>query len=189
MTFAQRHWLLYFVWMKSHIPYTERYEQLLFKLNHTVFTWSEHIPRDENRAADAISLRKKFIYETIYPGESESYILQVQKEMMKHQPSVLEVILALCLRMEDMMGVDTYNAGEWFWQILDNLRIRYEDDDFVDDRVADDYENKMEIFLNREYDADGNGSAFPGTFYAEKGVHAYDIELWYQCNWYLSDIF
>ena len=38
MTFAQRHWLLYFVWMKGHIPYTERYEQLLFKLNHTVST-------------------------------------------------------------------------------------------------------------------------------------------------------
>lgn len=189
MRFEDRHRYLYFVWMKGYIPYTDGYDQLLFKLNHTIFTWPESIPRDENRAADAISLRKKFISETIFPGESEEYFLKVQKVLMKQPPSVLEVILALCLRMEDMMGVDTYNAGEWFWQILDNLRIRYEDDDFVDDRVNDDYENKMEIFLNREYDANGNGSAFPGIFYAYKGVNAYDIELWYQCNWYLSDIF
>lgn len=179
----------YLKWLIKFIPDHSRYFQLLFILHHTEYTWLEWVPRDENRAADAISLRKSYISEVISPGNSEQQILCIQKNIMKRIPSVLEVLVALCLRMEDMMGRDTYNAGEWFWLICENLRIRYSDDDFIDPAVETDVYNKLEIFLNREYDADGNGSAFPGSFYKIKGVNAYDIDLWYQCNWYLSDIF
>lgn len=179
----------YFSWLIKHIPDRRRYIQLLFRLDHIVFTCSDVVPNDENRIADAISLRKRYFAECVRPGQTEKDILNFQKLLMRKIPTVLEVILALCLRMEDMLGKDTYNAGEWFWLIMENLRIRYSDDDFVDYAVETDIENKIEMFLNREYDSDGNGSAFPGNFYYSKGADARKTELWYQCNWYVSDIY
>lgn len=179
----------YFFWLKDRLSNNDEYSKLLFILFNTPFTWLENVPKDENRKDDALSLRKCFMSEIVFPGLDYDSEVEAYKILMTKIPSVLEVFIALCERCQDIIGDDIYNATDWFWLIIENLRIRYNDSDFITYGVEEDIHNKLDIFLNRTYDDDGNGSAFPGDFYKNLGISATKVELWYQCQWYLTDAY
>ena len=172
----------YLEWMYGIVcddQYTEdlTYHKLFDILNSTEFYYS--IPMDGNRAEDGVNLRYRF-------GDNSGIDHRIiASELDDHPCSVLEMMIALALRIEDsiMDNPDIGNrVGQWFWEMIVSLGLggmndRNFDVDFVDD--------KLRIFLNREYDRDGNGGLFH-TSDSSKDMR--NTEIWYQMHSYLNEL-
>lgn len=163
----------YFDWMcKKVCGENKPFNRLLQYLHDTEFTYL--ILKDENRAEDGISLRYRFAYETGLP------------EVFLEGPcSVLEMMIALCIRAEETIMDDPEigdRTGQWFWGMIVNLGLGYMDDIRFDEEIVG---TAIMHFLNRNYEPDGRGGLF-----TIKGC-PYDlreVEIWYQINWYLDTI-
>jgi hypothetical protein len=73
-------------------------------------------------------------------------------------------------------------TGQWFWTMINNLNLSSMSDERFDGEYVDEV---ISIFLNREYQEDGEG----GLFTIEDCE--YDmrtVEIWYQLCWYLNTI-
>ena len=169
----------YFEWMFGlvHVKkYVKRasYRKLLMMLHDIDFRYS--IPMDENRSIDGVDLRRRFMLDNGY-GDLSRYL--------NFPCSVLEMIIALAIRCEEQIMDDPDigdRTGKWFWDMIENLGLKsmtdtHFDRDFVNQRI--------DIFLNREYESNGRGGLFT--------VHncGYDlryVEIWYQMCWYLDEI-
>lgn len=174
---------LYFDWMYQLVAddrYPTSYRKLFSRLHGTEFTYT--IPMDGNRAEDGIELRYRFGHENKYPDVMVANLLDV------YPCSILEMMIALSVRCEEhlMENPEIGNrTGEWFWDMLTNLGLGSMDDSQYDEAYVDDV---LERFLNREYEANGRGGLF--TVRNPRYAH-YDlrtVDIWYQLNWYLSDI-
>lgn len=134
------------------------------------------IPNDVNRADDGISLRHRFAL--IYGYENES-------DYLNEPCSVLEMLIALAIRCEeDIMDDPRYGdrTKQWFWQMIVNLGLGAMTDDRFDRGYVLD---RINIFLNREYEPNGEG----GLFTIHDCEHDLrDVEIWYQLCWYLDSI-
>ena len=147
------------------------YHELMYYLYSREFYWSKDIPMDRNRALDGIALREKYGY----PGD-----------VMDEPCSVLEMLIALACRIENQL-MHNFDEGDrtaqWFWIMITNLGLNRLDDDNFDLDVADFF---VDRFLNREYNSNGEGG---GLFVVENPRQDMrDVEIWYQVNWYLTEM-
>lgn len=136
------------------------------------------IPMDGNRASDGIELRYRFGREKCLHMSEVATVLDIR------DCSVLEMMVALCLRCEEQI-VDEPDVGnrtrKLFWSMVKNLGLFAMDDTSYDEFEVEDH---LDIFLNREYKPDGTG----GLFKLRKTRHDLrNVEIWYQMMWYLSE--
>lgn len=162
----------YYYWLTDilHDDYlSSSYQKLLCAMLETEFTWS--VPYDSNRAADGIFLRKQYIKET---GDD----IDLNKPC-----SVLEMLIALCVRCEDELMHDS-DLGDrtnvWFWAIIENLGLDVLDDYEFD---CDVFNEIMCRFLDRKYDKNGHGGAF---YVLDSCVDFRKKDLWWQLNAFLE---
>lgn len=174
---------LYFEWMYQFVcddlPYSKKqsYRKLLFRLHDIEFDYS--IPMDGNRAEDGINLRYRF-------GDEKSIHQAMIASYLDDKPcSVLEMLIALAIRCEEhiMDDPDIGNrTGQWFGGMIDNLGLgsMYDenfDRDYVDEKIG--------IFLNRDYERNGKGGLFT-VKHCKYDLRT--VEIWYQMCWYLDYI-
>ena len=153
------------------------YMRLLRTLHDIPFEWD--IPMDANRNADGVNLRYIFGDELQIPD----YVIANYLDRSS-QASVLEVMAALALRMEnDNLHDDAYGdrTSVWFSEMLDSLDIAWADDDNFD---RESVEIAIDIFLRRKYDRYGHGGLFVVNLPA---THMRNVELWYQMCWWINE--
>lgn len=103
------------------------------------------------------------------------------------RPTVLEIFAALAVECEDkIMHNDDYGnrTCHWFWMMLYNLGVNTYTDDRYNDKIAEEVDEKVNYFLDREYDCRGEG----GIFTVDRPY--YDMRkapLWEQLNWELNE--
>jgi hypothetical protein len=167
-------WLVDTVCNRYHAKY---YSKLLRDLNEREFSWS--INRDEDRAIDGITLRRRYVDEII-DNDKKSI------PSMQEPCSVLEMMAALSLRIEEDYMHDprseTNNTTEWFWNMIINLGLDKNDDTNYDPELTD---TCLECMLDRRYRRDGKGGLFmvPGL---RRDIDMANIDIWSQMNWYIS---
>lgn len=163
-------YLLYL--MRADTPDYERYVNLLSELYDIPFIYSH--PMDENRVIDALDMRREYLFDHGYGVRKNRF--------MDRDVSVLEVLAALSRRIEIEVtgepGDD--HIEQWFWVMLGNLGLLSED--AIDDRGF--IRNKVDIWMTRSYDKNGNGSAFP---LRKTTTDQRENDLWYQGQLYLSE--
>ena len=155
------------------------YKKLFSYLDHVEFYYTH--PMDANRYEDGVNLRYRFGYVAGIPDSV------ISSELDQRPCSVLEMMIALSLRCEeDIMDNSRFGdrTGQWFWEMVVNLGLGGMSDPDFDEAYAND---RIHIFLNREYDRDGSGGALFRIRNRDRNMKSADI--WYQMNWYLSEYF
>ena len=151
---------------------------LLMKLYRTEFRYSAMM--DRNRDMDGREWRNR------YGGK-------LSPAFRKSPASVLEVLLGLADRMafelDDEEGLDQY-----FWEMIENLRINYTDYQFDNSGTALDrkVDKTVQKWMSRQYDSHGRGGIFPlesvPEFYeSDEFQNQNRLELWYQMQLYLAE--
>ena len=153
------------------------YRKLLERLHNINFRYT--IPNDRNRANDGKNLRYSF---AVAEGCEDNP--EMITEYLEGPCSVFEMMVALAQRCESVMDDPKIGdrTGQWFWGMIANLGLngmvdyKY-DEDFVDEKIR--------IFLNREYEPNGRG----GLFYirgCNKDLRK--VAIYHQMCWYLDTI-
>lgn len=172
----------YYKWLVKKIsgkPAASRvsYHKLLQFLHTVEFRWI--IDSDENRAEDGINMRWRF---AVYKGHEEDpdEILDI----LEGPCSVLEMMIALAIRCEDIM--DDPSVGDrtpqWFWNMIANLGLGTMHDDHFDKSSV---RNILDRFMNREYEPTGRGGLFR---LRSCRADLREVEIWYQMCWYLDSM-
>lgn len=169
----------YFEWMyklvcEGRFAKTITYRQLLTFLHEVEFVY--FVPYDENRAEDGIGLRYRFCVQN--ECEDLEYCLD-------GPCSVLEMILALAIRCEETIMDDPDKGdrmGQWFWGMITNLGLGSMTDYNFNEWYVNDVVTR---FLNREYDADGQGGLFTVKDWNRDMRTA---EIWHQLMAYINSI-
>lgn len=143
-----------------------KFSKLFSKLYQIEFTYI--LPRDENRAADGIALRRQF-----------DEVFGTELHALDEPCSVLEMLIALSIRMENEIFGDPADEHpeRWFWIMLDNLDILGHFNAVFCPFSATDIEEKVSIFVNRRYKPDGKGNIFP---IKNSKTDQRKVEIWYQ---------
>lgn len=164
----------YFKWLCSLIfGENNSYEMLAVKLYNADFRYT--IPMDGNREADGINLRYRFGRERGY----EDYIIAEYLDISVC--SVLEMMTALCIRIEDIMECDERDrTGEWFGEMLRSLGLDGQTDDRFDEEQVD---AAITRFLDGDYGKNGCG----GLFTVQKPCDMRGVELWYQAQYWMGE--
>ena len=168
----------YFNWMYDMV-FTKRapsYVRLLRYLNRQEFTYN--IRLDGNRADDGLYLRYRF--------KQENHLRAVDVDRcLTGKCSVLEMMVALCLRIEEDIMDDPVKGNrihKWFHVMLKSLGLLDMDDAYFDERYAD---KVITRFLNREYEPNGAGGLFR---IKDCPYDLRSVEIWYQMCWYFDSI-
>lgn len=168
----------YFNWMYDMV-FTKRapsYVRLLRCLNSQEFTYN--IRLDGNRADDGLYLRYRF--------KQEKHLRAVDVDRcLTGKCSVLEMMVALCLRIEEDIMDDPVKGNrihKWFHVMLKSLGLLDMDDAYFDERYAD---KVIKRFLNREYEPNGAGGLFR---IKDCPYDLRSVEIWYQMCWYFDSI-
>lgn len=140
------------------------------ELFNTEFRWI--IERDENRAAWGRALRDRF-YADIGVNRP------VRDYLGLGECSVLEMLIALAIDMDNILYDDAYGSRiyHWFWMFLENLGVK-------NGRKCPDLQHKLDIFMDRQYTFEGFGNIIqlPNT---EKDLR--EVEIWYQICWFIDE--
>ena len=179
MTLKEQTNAVYFSWLcdlidRGRFSKDISYEKLLEHLHNIEFTW--FIPKDDNRAHDGLMLRRRFGL------TREDLSLQTY---LTGPCSVLEMMVALAVRCEENIMDDSRlgnRTGQWFWGMIRNLGLSSMNDSSFDTEYVDD---KIAIFLNRQYAPDGRGGLFTVKDYPQD---MRTVEIWCQLSWYLNSI-
>jgi len=170
----------YFEWLYNYVcKYKANssisYRKLFALLHDTEFIFS--IPNDVNRAIDGIDLRYRFFLEL---EEREGGPVP---HCIDGPCSVLEMIIALAIRCEETIMDDPRfgdRTTQWFWRMMSNLGLNLMTDDIFDRDLV---KEKIDIFLNRQYEPNGKG----GLFYIHDCTEDLrNVEIWAQLCWYLD---
>lgn len=166
----------YYHWLCQFILFDNKHNRLLKALYSTEFTY--FLAMDGNRAEDGLALRFRYEQLMEYPSGSVTGYL-------RNKPcSILEMMVALCLRCEEsIMGDDHFGdrTSFWFVKMLQSLGLYSMNDGvFSPDRTND----ILNRFLYRQYDRDGRGGLFTID---NPQIDLRSMEIWMQMNWYLSD--
>lgn len=166
----------YYQWLlskvKGHMEPYYNYSLLLSELHSMPFTWSVYM--DKNRAADGERLRWDFMDEHNIPDLFYKDGIEC---------SVLEMLIALSLRCDvDIMGDQSgASAYKWFWIMIDNLELNHcTDDNFNAEYVH----QQIEVWLDRVYKRNGQGSPFPRK---HSRTDQRKVEIWFQMCGYLNE--
>ena len=168
----------YFNWMYDmvFIKRAPSYVRLLRYLNSQEFTYN--IRLDGNRADDGLYLRYRF--------KQENHLRAVDVDRcLTGKCSVLEMMVALCLRIEEDIMDDPVKGNrihKWFHVMLKSLGLLDMDDAYFDERYAD---KVITRFLNREYEPNGAGGLFR---IKDCPYDLRSVEIWYQMCWYFDSI-
>lgn len=146
-----------------------KYSMMLAKL--WTIPYRGLVGNDRDREEECMELRNRYASTT---GNS----------VPNGQPRVLEMLIALSMRMFDVMqDTGVYNSvSRWFWEIVDNIGIGDLDDDFYVGRGGDEVISATvrEILLGS-----GRKGQKGGWFYLPDWQ---DTEIWYQMNEYLKTV-
>lgn len=173
----------YFEWMyqivgDESINPNLSYKKLLKYLHNVEFTYLMEM--DSNRAHDGINLRYRFEYECGYSNED------IRKTIDKYPCSILEMMVALALRIEEQIMDDPDygdRTGQWFWTMIVSLGLG----SMSDDRYDENYIYPIiDRFLSRNYSPEGVGGLF---ILRNCDCDIRDIEIWVQAMWYLDENF
>lgn len=147
------------------------YWELAKQLYSTPFIWS--VPNDDNRAEDGKCLREEFMLE-------EDLDILESDPWMELDCSVLEMLIALSRRASFQ---NDEHPGDWFWCMIDHLAIRYPDQVYSN-LVRMEVAHNVDIFLNRDYQRNGDGGLFP-LRHAKRDQRT--VEISYQLSAYLLE--
>ena len=165
----------YFNWMYDMV-FTKRAPSYVRLLNSQEFTYN--IRLDGNRADDGLYLRYRF--------KQENHLRAVDVDRcLTGKCSVLEMMVALCLRIEEDIMDDPVKGNrihKWFHVMLKSLGLLDMDDAYFDERYAD---KVITRFLNREYEPNGAGGLFR---IKDCPYDLRSVEIWYQMCWYFDSI-
>lgn len=146
------------------------YRHLCERLYITPFRW--FVPNDDNRVEDARELRTLF-----YEWSMETR----DRDWLELDASVLEVLIALAQRV----GFETDEApGRWFHKFLDQLGLVYFTDDRWSEHALKEVDARVERFIGRTYEPNGNGGLFP-LKHPQQDQRT--VELWYQMAAYVLE--
>ena len=165
----------YFSWLcdqvlRVRVPTPSlRYDRLFRILHNTEFAWK--ILGDDNRAADGVELRSKFLQYQNLPDDPVWLNLGC---------SIFEMFIALSARAEFV--TDNVTVEQWFWTILQNLGLDQYSDAFV--FCDEDVEEILYRLIWRQYDYDGRGGMFPLQNPRQDQTQ---VEIWYQFFAYLEE--
>jgi hypothetical protein len=166
---------LYFRWLYSQVGNpklknpSRTYWALLRQLYTKEFIWL--IPNDDNRLEDGLDLRYEFV-------EKEG-LHDVDQHWMGMGCSMLEMLIALSRRLS---FEDDGPAEDWFWQLLENIGLRYCND--KSDFLPQDVDDILDEVIWRTYNPDGSGGLFP---LMNANEDQREVELWYQLSAYLLE--
>lgn len=141
------------------------------------FVWS--VNNDDNRAADGIALRERYLSENPY----------VPSEAVENGAcTVLEMLIALAGRIDFDLSdpyKDQDGTAVYFWEMIENLGLTpYEDDMYLEYNGTFNCPAIIDQFMNREYEWNGRGGLFPLD---NPSTDQREIEIWYQMNAYLAE--
>lgn len=134
---------------------------------------------DENRAADALELRRMFEKQEGLDIPDDLILTYLDFPV-----TILEVLIEMSIRADRLAGeIGNPRPYIWFGTMLFNMGLlRYDDFHYDETEVF----RRVMIFLNRAYNPDGTGG---GPFVLrEPRADLRTTELWYQMQWYLSEI-
>jgi hypothetical protein len=167
----------YFLWLCSQVGLVDKrrnnkaktYWTLLRLLHGKEFTW-HNIDLDANRADDGKNLRLRFLDETGRHSEGD---------FGQFGCSMLELLVALSF---DLAWNSDDQMDKWFWVLIKNLGLFGCSDAYPPSELM--FDNIINKFINRDYDADGHGGLFP---LQEPTQDQRRVELHYQAQAYLME--
>lgn len=154
----------------------KRYYDLYRYLDSVTFDYI--LPMDGNRESDGVNLRYRFGYEERISDPI------IASELDIHPCSVLEMMIALCMRCEEQIMTDPdigNRLGEWFWDMIKSLGLTQMSDDYFDEAYT---QSTVDKFLQRRYLRNGEGGLFT---IKRPPQDLRTVEIWYQMMWYLQD--
>lgn len=161
----------YYDWLTQIVGGDANYERLFHVLFEKEFY--SVVDFDSDRAADGLELRTTY-----------SKFIGRQVDLELGACTILEMLVALAIACEDNIMHDRDygdRTPEWFWMMLHNLELdRYDDKHFNDTEVY----YKLDIFLERKYETNGKGGAFPLRF-CDKNQKT--VPLWIQLNEFILE--
>ena len=123
------------------------YFLLCRRLFKTQFLWVT--PGDRDRAMDGMQLRIFFSEET-------------RQNVPDGPVNVLEVLVALCMRIDEWLSGGDDGARGWFMTILHNLSLDgCTDEALMDPGSLENVDIRVERWMSRNYDENGSGGLFP----------------------------
>ena len=168
---------LYFEWMCDQVCDDEHseYKSLLHHLNNREFVVSNpSIIMDENRYDDGVNLRYLFDCRSRRISNSE-----IAKYLDNRPCSVLEMMVALAVRVEDTIRADT--AIWLFWEMIESLGLTGMDEDHYNFRYVEECVDKL---INRCYASNGKGGLFTVRNHRRD---MRDVDIWCQLMWFLNE--
>lgn len=132
------------------------------------FVW--FIANDDNRAEDGRYLRYEFI--------EDLGLDDVDPDWLELGCSMLELLIGLSRRLSFLGEGD---PRDWFWHMIDNLGLRYNDRNKIPTEYADEV---LDGINWRTYKRSGAGGLFP-LHHSKQDQR--DIELWHQLSAYLLE--
>lgn len=169
-------WILEFIYDTNYTKVS--YLKLLRHLFNKEFTYIFEM--DGNRADDGIELRYRF-------GSEKGYDQREIATLLDQEPcSILEMMAALSIRCETHLMADSDygdRTGQWFWNMINNLGLGHMTDNNFDPVFVNDI---LDRFLTRRFSKNGAGSLFKTS---DENVDMRDLEIWYQMQEYMNDIF
>lgn len=169
----------YLEWLYSQVGIVQNrnparsHWQLLLQLYSKPFRW--FVPNDDNRIEDGKALRPIFLEQTGYQLD-DPYGLFISIDC-----SVLEMFIALS---QQAAFLSDGQPAEWFWRIMHNLEFDGFTDSIFEISIAEEVEDTLERIIERDYEANGSGGAFPLQS-AQNDQRK--VELWYQLQAYLVE--
>lgn len=158
------------------------FSKMLLELGSIIFVW--FIPNDDNRIEDGRSLRDRFLNDDYWLVNN--ILNDTEDSFINMDVSVLEVLVAMAIRMDDILGDLLYDgdrANQCFWEMLTNIDlILLDDDTFIEQ--PEQFYRILHRFIYRSYDVDGYGGLFPLNDPEDDQTK---VELWYQMNRYLVE--
>lgn len=167
---------LYLTWLYSQIADPEvtapsKSYWTLARLMYTMeFIW--FVPNDDNRAEDGRNLRIEFI--------EDLGLEDIDPDWMYLGCSMLELLIGLSRRLSFL---DEGEPCDWFWHLIDNLGVRYNDRNRRQ-FPAGYIEEVLNNVIFRTYRPNGVGGLFP---LRHPNCDQREVELWYQLSAYLLE--
>ena len=172
----------YFAWLCEMVCVDGRYTDISYwvlakHLWNTDYYWL--LDMDANRAFDGIDLRHRYELH----GGTYNY---------DGPCTVLEMLVGLADRMDQVMDEldGECKTPMFFWEMIDNLNLANYSDFMFEEHpkrvkaYGRRIDQKLEDWMDRKFDYNGNGGLFPLRNPPEDQR---DVEYWYQANAYILE--
>ena len=172
---------LYFEWLIEKVCKNRfqrnKFSALLRQLQDTPFVY--RIEMDANRESDGRELRRSYCI------ASHSDVEELYSEMDMDTCTVLEMMVALAIDIEDIMyDLNEDTTYKWFWYMIKSLGLNVMSNDRYDYGIVYDI---LDCWMSGIYDGEtGQGGLF--ILRDNKGCDLREFEIWKQAMWYLAEV-